>query len=430
MKKIITIYALLLTLVLSKIYAQTVCMNDTIIPIANMPSQLNDVRTVSYNNDVYTFGDSTFKYNTITDSWQQLTNMPTVRSEMGVAQVNGIVYCIGGYNGSPSNVNEAYNISTNSWQTRSNLPTSLTGCYAVSLNNKVYIIGGTLGTTTTYFYKYDPITDSYTLLPIPSQNRMHARLEVFNNKIYYVGGEYYTGTYGTSNHVDEYDPLTNIWTPKAPMPSSLQLPATAIYDNKMYVFGGSTTVIPPVALNTHYVYDFSLNTWTTMPTLPFTVWGMDATTNNNKIYLFGGTTPALQPSNLCYKYFCLDYFCTQIIYDTVHITVYDTLLTTITDTLVINASLTGLTPPNNLNIIKVFPNPANDHITINYGNFVSMNGYTLKIIDNLSQIVYSTQINQQSSYIDLSTWTGNGIYFVQIIDPQNNTIENRKIIIQ
>lgn len=113
-----------------------------------------------------------------------------------------------------------------------------------------------------------------------------------------------------------------------------------------------------------------------------------------------------------------------------NITVYDTLLTTITDTLVINASLTGLSAPNNLNTIKVFPNPANDHITINYGNFASMNGYTLKIIDNLSQIVYTTQINQQSSYIDLSTWTGNGIYFVQIIDPQNNTIENRKIIVQ
>ncbi len=107
-----------------------------------------------------------------------------------------------------------------------------------------------------------------------------------------------------------------------------------------------------------------------------------------------------------------------------------TTLISVTDTLIINATVTGITPPNNLNTIKVFPNPANDHITINYGNFASMNSYKLKITNNLGQVVFTTPINQQSSYIDLSTWTGNGIYFVQIIDAQNNTIENRKIVIQ
>ena len=111
-------------------------------------------------------------------------------------------------------------------------------------------------------------------------------------------------------------------------------------------------------------------------------------------------------------------------------TVYDTLLTTVTDTLVINATITGLNPPNNLNTLKVYPNPTSTHITIDYGNFSAMSGYTLKITNALSQTVFTTPINQQSSYIDLSTWTGNGIYFVQIIDPQNNTIENRKIVIQ
>jgi hypothetical protein len=113
-----------------------------------------------------------------------------------------------------------------------------------------------------------------------------------------------------------------------------------------------------------------------------------------------------------------------------NVTIYDTLLTTVTDTLVINTQITGVNPPNNLNTIKVFPNPANDHITINYGNFATMSGYTLKITNNLGQVVFTTPINQQSSYIDLSTMSGNGIYFVQIIDTQNNTIENRKIVIQ
>jgi hypothetical protein len=113
-----------------------------------------------------------------------------------------------------------------------------------------------------------------------------------------------------------------------------------------------------------------------------------------------------------------------------NVTVYDTLLTTVTDTLIINATITGLNPPSNQNTLKVFPNPANTHITIDYGNFNAMSGYTLTIVNSIGQTVFTTPINQQTSYIDLSTLTGNGIYFVQLIDQQNNTIENRKIVIQ
>jgi hypothetical protein len=113
-----------------------------------------------------------------------------------------------------------------------------------------------------------------------------------------------------------------------------------------------------------------------------------------------------------------------------NVTIYDTLLTTVTDTLIINTVITGINPPNNLNTLKVFPNPSSSHITIDYGNFNTMGGYTLTIVNSVGQTVFTTLINQQTSYIDLSTWTGNGIYFVQLIDPQNNTIENRKILIQ
>ena len=116
--------------------------------------------------------------------------------------------------------------------------------------------------------------------------------------------------------------------------------------------------------------------------------------------------------------------------DTCINTVNDTIFITVTDTLIINATTTGLTPPNNVNTLKVYPNPASTYITIDYGNYTSMTGYTLKIVNSIGQIVFTTPINQQTSYIDLSTWSGNGIYFVQIIDPQNTTIENRKIVIQ
>jgi hypothetical protein len=103
---------------------------------------------------------------------------------------------------------------------------------------------------------------------------------------------------------------------------------------------------------------------------------------------------------------------------------------TVTDTLIINTNLVGFNPVTYQNSIKIFPNPTNDHITINYGNYATLNNYQLRITNSLGQQMFQTTINQQSSYINLSNWTGNGIYFVHLIDPQGNTIDIRKIVLQ
>jgi hypothetical protein len=191
----------------------------------------------------------------------------------------------------------------------------------------------------------------------------------------------------------------------------------------------------------------TFNAVTTEPT-PSYVWqsdfGQGYVTLNNYGNYSGANTATLNVSNVQLRNQnqpiraistsgnCIDTSNVAVIniLDTCMVTVYDTLSTTVTDTLIINATITGINPPNNLNTVKVFPNPANTHITIDYGNFSAMNGYTLKIVNSVGQAVYTTPINQQTSYIDLSTWTGNGVYFVQITDLVNNIIENRKIVIQ
>ncbi len=116
--------------------------------------------------------------------------------------------------------------------------------------------------------------------------------------------------------------------------------------------------------------------------------------------------------------------------DTCITTITDTTFITVTDTLIINTTITSLNPPSNSNTIKVFPNPTNDHITIDYGNFLIMNGYQLKIENSIGQQVFQTSITQQSDYLNLTAWGGNGLYFVHIIDPQGNTIDIRKIVLQ
>ena len=127
-----------------------------------------------------------------------------------------------------------------------------------------------------------------------------------------------------------------------------------------------------------------------------------------------------------------DTIVTQV-YDTITTTIYDTVTvtnyTTVTDTLIINTTL-DLPSPNDENTILVYPNPASDHITIDNGNYVSMAGYTLKIENSTGQQVFQSIINQPQFYIDISSWKGNGLYYIHLIDPQKNTVTIRKIVMQ
>jgi hypothetical protein len=123
--------------------------------------------------------------------------------------------------------------------------------------------------------------------------------------------------------------------------------------------------------------------------------------------------------------------CTDTIYfNNSYTTIFDTVLVSVTDTLIINTLVTGVNPPNNSNTILIYPNPANSHITIEYGDYTLMNGYQLMIENSLGQEVFITNINQQSDYLNLSSWGGNGLYFVHIVDQQGNTIDIKKIVLQ
>jgi hypothetical protein len=103
---------------------------------------------------------------------------------------------------------------------------------------------------------------------------------------------------------------------------------------------------------------------------------------------------------------------------------------TVTDTLVINTGITGYNPITYMNTLKIWPNPTNDHITIDSGNLATMNGYSIKIEDAQGQQVFQNAVNQQQFYVDITTWGGNGLYFVRIIDPQGNTVDIKKIVLQ
>jgi hypothetical protein len=119
---------------------------------------------------------------------------------------------------------------------------------------------------------------------------------------------------------------------------------------------------------------------------------------------------------------------TTIVMDTTYVTIADSIA--VTDTLIIDANLSHLVPPYNTNTLKVYPNPTKDHIFINTGQYGLMMGYMLKIINQLGVTVFETNVEDPLYEVDLSEWSGLGLYYLQLIDTGGNIFDIRKIVLQ
>ena len=66
--------------------------------------------------------------------------------------------------------------------------------------------------------------------------------------------------------------------------------------------------------------------------------------------------------------------------------------------------------------INIYPNPANDHITIDFGNLDNVEGWNIKIINILGQEVLSQPMdNDKINVSELSK----GVYIIRISDGVN-----------
>lgn len=81
-----------------------------------------------------------------------------------------------------------------------------------------------------------------------------------------------------------------------------------------------------------------------------------------------------------------------------------------------------------LNDFNIYPNPANDKFTIDFGNELISN-YTIKINNMLGQEVYSNIVDKQQFEVT-KTWQGAGMFFIKVYNENNNVVAVKKIILQ
>lgn len=101
------------------------------------------------------------------------------------------------------------------------------------------------------------------------------------------------------------------------------------------------------------------------------------------------------------------------------------------DILVIKTVVTNIDNTSYQNHIRVYPNPVTDNqLTIDYGNYALLNGYKVHVTNSIGVKVFENFVTQAKSEIDLSSWTGSGIYFLSLTDDKGNVLQVRKIILQ
>jgi N-acetylneuraminic acid mutarotase len=178
-------------------------------------------------------------------AWITKAGLIHSRSEVGVGEVNGKMYVLGGYaNGNVAQpLNEEYDPATDEWRERAPLPRGGNHIAAVGLGGKLYAIGGF------------------------SEQNANAFADV-----------------------SVYDPATNKWSSAAPLPQPIGSMAVVAVDDVIHALGGAIgdTADNRTTITVHYIYDPKTNKWTDSVPLPFPREHFNVLLLNRKLYAIAG----------------------------------------------------------------------------------------------------------------------------------------------
>lgn len=185
---------------------------------------------------------------------------------------------------SPTNAQQFYRAITR-WSTRANLLVANSEMGVAELNGKIYVLGGypSSRVTSPTVQVYDAVSNTWQLstpMPVALNHLMPA---VVNGKLYVIGGQTDDGNTSFTNTVLEFNPATTNWSFKAPMPTARSAGAAAVIGDLIYVAGGR----PPRGQD-FAVYHTVSNTWQTLTNMPTGRNHLAATAINGKVYVAGG----------------------------------------------------------------------------------------------------------------------------------------------
>ena len=251
------------------------------------------------------FGTQTVEvYDTQSDRWQRVADMPTPRQTHKAAVVNDTIYVFGGVNREindpqwkyPVNV-EAYDPATDTWTQKRNMPDSRVSFDVGVVEGKIYVIGGRIlisGERLSRVDVYNPATDTWVEGPKMPTPRSDLRVAAVGNRLYAIGGRGWppVNLGPDLTVIEEYDATSHQWRQKSDMLDTRLYFGTAAVRDSIYLIGGLFWRGGGAAneyLASVSVYNAQKDAWSDTPSLPapFAVQGAAAV--NGRIYVLGGT---------------------------------------------------------------------------------------------------------------------------------------------
>ncbi len=145
--------------------------------------------------------DTVEEYDPATNRWRARSPMPTACNHMGGESVNGKIYVIGGrLSGAfiialPGNTDLVleYDPAADAWATKTPMPTARSGLNSATLNGIIYVAGGEVRTyqylaAFRAFEAYDPASNTWWQLPPMPSPRHEVAMTALGNRIHIVGG--------------------------------------------------------------------------------------------------------------------------------------------------------------------------------------------------------------------------------------------------
>jgi len=232
------------------------------------------------------------QYFRIISRWNTRANLIDANSEMGVAELNGKIYVLGGYPASRVTVDtvQVYDSASNTWQLTVPLLLGVNHSMPAVANGKVYVIGGQTDTGSAYVnnvQEFNPATSNWTSRATMPTARSAGAAAVIGDRIYVAGGRPPRG-----NDFAVYNATSNTWQTLPNLPTQRNHLAACAIDGKIYVVGGRLQAgFTSAMTNILEVFDPATTNWTTRAPMPTTRGGINGIAANGNFFVFGGEGP-------------------------------------------------------------------------------------------------------------------------------------------
>ena len=268
---------------------------------APMPTARSELAAAALDGRIYVAGGiaqwgttAAFEaYDPVTDRWEELPPLPKAAHHLAAAATDDRIYIAGGYtNLLFSEITSrawAYDPGARTWARIADLPAPRAAHGMAAIEGKLYVVGG-VGPRSKDLWIYDPATDRWDVAPaaLPTQ-REHLAVTALDDKLYAIAGRW--GDEGNLAAFEIYDPSAGTWTRGPDLPTARSGLTAGVLDGRIHVTGGES-LSPGRTFGEHEAYDPTTASWTALADLPTPRHGLASAVVSGRWYVIGGGAEA------------------------------------------------------------------------------------------------------------------------------------------